>query len=93
MIRQLSIFPQELITRFNNGVDFSDFGLNSVLGNNPEEIIELLDEQAKGAIRAVIMMEYTRCTVAADDAVIKSLSGRVAKKPNSKFTTTKGGNT
>lgn len=93
MIRQLSIFPQELITRFNNGVDYSDFGLNSFLGNNPEEVIELLDEQAKGAIRAVIMMEYTRCTVASDDAVIKSLSGRVAKKPNSKFTTTKGGNT
>lgn len=93
MIHQLSIFPQELIMRFNNGLDCSDFGLDSIFGNNPEEIIELLDEQAKGAIRAVIMMEYTRCTVAADDAVIKSLSGRVAKNPNSKFIITKGEDT
>lgn len=27
MIRQLSIFPQELIMRFNNGVGYSDFDL------------------------------------------------------------------
>lgn len=93
MIRQLSIFPQELIIRFNNGLDYSDFGLDSILGNNPEEIIELLDEHAKGAIRAVIMMEYARCTVATDDAVIKSLNGRVSKNPNPKFTTTKGEDT
>lgn len=91
MIRQLSIFPYELIMRFNNGVDHSISGLNSILEDNPEEIIELLDEQAKGAIRAVTMMEYTRCSGSADESVIKSLSGKVVKKPNSKNTTTKGG--
>lgn len=91
MIRQLSIFPQELIMRFNNGIDYSDFGLDSILGNNPAEIIELLDEQAKGAIRAVIMMEYTRCSVASNEAVIKTLSSRIATNPNPKFITPKGG--
>lgn len=75
MIRQLSIFPQELIMRFNDGVDYSDFEISSFLGNKAEEIIERLDDQAKGAIRAVVMMEYARCTAASNDAVIKSLSG------------------
>lgn len=29
MIRQLSIFPKELIIRFNDGIDYSDFAINS----------------------------------------------------------------
>ena len=61
MIRQLSIFPQDLFLRFNDGVDFSDYELGSFLGDKSEEIIENLDEQAKGAIRAMVMMEYARC--------------------------------
>ena len=59
MIRQLSIFPQKLFTRFNDGVDFSDYELRSFLGDKSEEIIENLDEQARGAIRAMVMREYT----------------------------------
>ena len=75
MIRQLAIFPQKLVIRFNDGVDYSDFEISSFLGNKSEEIIEHLDEQAKGAIRAVVMMEYARCTAASNDEIIKSLCG------------------
>ena len=63
MLLQLSIFPQELIIRFNDGVDYSGYEISSFLGNNFEEMIDNLDEQAKGAIRAMIMMEYARCKV------------------------------
>lgn len=70
MIRQLSIFPQELIIRFNDGVDYSDYEISSFLGNKSEEIIEHLDEQAKGAIRAVVMMEYARCTTATNGRLL-----------------------
>lgn len=82
MIRQLSIFPQKLVMRFNNGVDYSDFGLDSVLGNNPTEIIDLLDEQAKGTIRTVIMMEYKRCSAASNDAIVKTLESITPKGGN-----------
>lgn len=75
MIRQLSIFPKELIIRFNDGVDFSDYEISSFLGKKSSEIIEDLDEQAKGAIRAVVMMEYTRCKSISNDEVLKTLSG------------------
>lgn len=61
MIRQLAIFPQELFIRFNDGIDYSDFELSSLLGKKSQEIMESLDEQAKGAIRAMVMMEYARC--------------------------------
>lgn len=73
LIRQLSIFPIELVIRFNDGVDYSDFEISSFLGNKSEEIIEHLDDQAKGAIRAMVMMEYARCNSITNDAVIKSL--------------------
>lgn len=73
MIRQLSIFPRELIIRFNDGVNYSDLELNSLLGSKAQEIVEVLDEQAKGALRAMFMMEYARCKNMSNDEVIKSL--------------------
>jgi DNA-binding XRE family transcriptional regulator len=61
LMRSLSLFPTELIARFNDGVDFSSFELSRFLGNETQEIVDKLDEQAKGAIRAIVMMEYARC--------------------------------
>lgn len=61
LMRSLSLFPTELIVRFNDGVDFSSFELSRFLGNETQEIVDKLDEQAKGAIRAIVMMEYARC--------------------------------
>ena len=61
LMRSLSLFPTELIVRFNDGVDFSSFELSGFLGNETQEIVDKLDEQAKGAIRAIVMMEYARC--------------------------------
>ena len=61
LMRSLSLFPTELIVRFNDGVDFSSFELSRFLGNETQEIVDKLDEQAKGAIRAIVMMEYDRC--------------------------------
>lgn len=61
LMRSLSLFPTELIVRFNDGVNFSSFELSRFLGNETQEIVDKLDEQAKGAIRAIVMMEYARC--------------------------------
>lgn len=74
MIRQLAIFPQELIIRINDGVDYSDFELSSLLGKKSQEIMEVLDEQAKGAIRAMVMMEYARCKTSSHNEVIRNIS-------------------
>lgn len=73
MIRQLAIFPQELIIGINDGVDYSDFELSSLFGQNSQEIMEILDEQAKGAIRAMVMMEYTRCKTSSKENVIQTI--------------------
>jgi len=62
MMRQLSIFPKELVARFNGGIDYSNYELEILLGNKSYEIVERLDEQAKGIIRAIAMSEYERCT-------------------------------
>lgn len=74
MIRQLAIFPQELIIRFNGGVDYSDFELSLLLGEKSQDIMEVLDEQAKGAIRTMVMIEYARCKTNPNDEVIRTLA-------------------
>ena len=61
MIRQLSIFPRELFIRFNDGTDYSNPELSGLLGNDAKTVVEYLDEQAKVAIRALVMVEYARC--------------------------------
>lgn len=68
-IRQLSIFPQKLVVRYNDGVDYSDYELSSLLGNKSDTIIDHLDDQAKGAIRALVMVEYARCRTQAINIV------------------------
>ena len=75
MLRMLSLFPTELITRFNDGVDYSSFAISSILGNQTEDILEVLDEQAKQAINSMIMVEYARCTKLPSEAVVKSFGG------------------
>ena len=62
LMRQLSLFPTELVVRFNDGIDYSNFELSRMLGSDVVKIFDALDEQAKNTIRTVIMMEYARCT-------------------------------
>lgn len=72
LMRKLSLFPTELVIRFNDGVDYSDYEIGSFLGCKSEEIIGQLDEQAKGAIRAIVMMEFARCKTQISDTVVAS---------------------
>lgn len=64
VIHQLFIFTKELFMRFNDRVDFFEYELSSFIGDKSMEIIESLDERAKGAACAMVMMEYARCKIA-----------------------------
>lgn len=75
LMRQLSLFPTELVIRFNEGTDFSSFEMSSLLGNKTQDIVEHLDEQALQKIRHTIMLEYARCAQLPSDAVIKAFDG------------------
>lgn len=75
MLRALSIFPRQLIVKFNDGTDYSSFELSSLLGDQTQEIVDRLDEQALQSIRSVFMMEYARCTQLPSDVIIKSFGG------------------
>ena len=37
LMRQLSLFPTELVTRFNEGTDFSSFEMSSLLGDKTQD--------------------------------------------------------
>lgn len=75
LMRHLSLFPSELIQRFNEGVDFSSFELSQFLGEKTQEIVDKLDDQALQAVRKTIMAEYARCTKLPEKAVIKAFDG------------------
>lgn len=75
MLRMLSLFPKELVIRFNDGVDYSSFEISKLLGDQSQNIIDSLDEQAKQTICSIIMMEYARCSQLPSDAIIKSFGG------------------
>lgn len=75
MLRMLSLFPRELIIRFNEGEDYSSFELSTFLGAQSQDIIDHLDDQAKQTIHSIVMMEYARCTQLPSDAIIKSFGG------------------
>lgn len=75
LMRKLSLFPTDLVMRFNEGGDSSGFGLGDVLGDGTLDIMEELDEQALQTIRQTAMLEYARCTRLPSDEVVKSFNG------------------
>lgn len=75
LLRHLSLFPTELVVRFNEGVDFSSFELSEFLGEKMQDIVDRLDDQALQTVRQTIMSEYARCTKLPDSAVVKSFDG------------------
>ncbi len=81
MIRMLHIFPKELVIRFNDGLDYSSFEMSSLLGEQSQEIVERLDQQALQSIRSMIMVEYARCTQLSSEAIIKSFGGLTFTQP------------
>ena len=75
LLRHLSLFPTELVVRFNEDVDFSSFELSEFLGEKMQDIVDRLDDQALQTVRQTIMAEYARCTKLPDSAVVKSVDG------------------
>lgn len=75
LMRHLSLFPTELVIRFNEGIDFSSFELSEFLGEKMQDIVDRLDDQALQTVRQTIMTEYARCTKLPYSAVVKSFDG------------------
>ena len=75
MLRMLSLFPKELVARFNDGEDYSSFEFSALLGSYSQDIVDQLDDQARQTIHSIVMMEYARCTQLPSDAIIKSFGG------------------
>lgn len=81
LMRHLSLFPTELVVRFNEGVDFSSFELSRFLGEKTQDIVEHLDDQALQTVLQTIMAEYARCTNLPEKAVVKSFDGTPVATP------------
>ena len=75
MIRKISAFPHELIKRFNEGDEPSEFDLDMLFKADSKQIIDTLDEQAISTIKTILMAEYSRCNNVSGEAVVKFFEG------------------
>ena len=73
LMRKLSLFPTELVLRFNEGEEA--FRLEDLIGEKDRDVLDQLDEQALQAIRQTAMLEYARCTQLPSDQVVRSFNG------------------
>ncbi len=75
MLRKISVFPYELIRKFNEHIDDIDINIEELFGDEADSVLSKLDQQAMRSIKAMAMIEYARCTNLPSEAVIKSFSG------------------
>lgn len=81
LLRVVGAFPLDIIKRFNENEDISSIDMGKIVGDNSDNILSQLDEQALHAIRTVMMIEYARCTKTPGEAVIKSFDGISFRTP------------
>jgi Predicted transcriptional regulators len=81
LIRSLSIFPQNLVKKFNDSANMQIIEMAAFLGEDSQKIVSSLDAQALHSIRTMIMIEYARCTAMPSDAVVKSFDGVTFNPP------------
>ena len=62
MIRELGAFPYDIVLLFNKEIDLLGLELESLVGDDLNNFIACLDDQAKLSIRTMIMVEYARCS-------------------------------
>lgn len=76
MLRNLPAYPGALFRRFNEGrsPDQTMFGQSEGELNN---ILNDLDDQAKHALRTMLLVEYARCKKIPGDIVVKAFDGTV----------------
>ena len=74
MLRNLPCYPGELFLRMNEGKSPDQ----TLLGQSADELNEILkelDDQARHAIKTMLLVEYARCKKISSDAVIKAFDG------------------
>ena len=74
MLRELHIFPEELLLRFNGGQAPRHFKGGSE-EDSLSNMIRSLDSQGRHALRTVLLVEYARCNNIPGDGVIRAFDG------------------
>lgn len=83
MIRDISAFPEELITRFNDGKigSSNELSIDGLFDNSAMEIFAKLDDQAFQNLKTSLLIEYARCADLTNEGIIKAFSGIKLVRP------------
>ncbi len=73
MLRGITDFPKRFYDILNDSS--SEVSMNSVFGDDADDVFSALDDAAFRAIKTVVMLEYARCTSTPGEEVVKSFDG------------------
>ena len=74
MLRRLPAYPRELFLRMNEGRSTEETLLGQSAGEL-NEILKDLDDQARHALKTMLLVEYARCKNIPGDVVVKAFDG------------------
>lgn len=74
MLRKLPAYPLEIFLRMNEG-RYADQTLLGQDAGELNEILKDLDDQARHALRTMLLVEYARCKKIPGEVVIKAFDG------------------
>ena len=74
MLRKLPCYPGELFVRINEGKT-PDHTLMGQSASELDSILKELDDQARHALKTMLLVEYARCKKLPGDVVIKAFDG------------------
>lgn len=80
-IRDVDIFPEAMLRRFNKGDKTTSLGWESLIDSSFDGIIDKLDDKAMNTLKTTLLVEYARCTNASTETLIKAFNELKIEKP------------
>lgn len=80
-IRDIDIFPSQILRRFNDGDEVEKVGLESIVDDTLIDIFDKLDDQAMSTLKTTLLVEYARCSQLPIEEVMRVFNSIKLEKP------------
>ncbi len=80
-IRDIDIFPESMLKRFNDGDKEVKGGVDTIADDDIVAVFDKLDDKAMNTLKTTLLVEYARCSEMSIDEVIKLFADLKLEKP------------
>ena len=75
LLRSISGFPKDFMLQLNKPDHINSLDISAMVDESTKNVLQLLDEKAKHAIKTLIMIEYARCTETPGEKIVQAFDG------------------